>query len=70
MADIAKLEADREANVAESGEISTEYEDALTSMTSREDLEAFLPRLLDSHIMGYQRNVLRLSGKASRSSKA
>ena len=52
MADIAKVERDREANVAESGKISTEYEEALTSMSAREDSESFLSRLLDSNSMG------------------
>ena len=52
MTDIAKVERGREANVVEAGKISSEYEEALTSMSTRGNLESFLSRLLDSNSMG------------------
>ena len=54
MADIAKVEAGRGDSAQESGKIATEYEEAISSMATREDLEAFLSRILDSNRTGYR----------------
>ena len=63
MADIAKVEAGRQANAQESGKIAGEHEEAPEHMSNREDLEAFLSNILDSDSIGVPEKKRRTLSK-------